>query len=485
MTIAVRETALYARNVRTRMPFRFGIAVLEHVPQLLLVAEVEVDGRRATGWASDLLPPKWFTKDPDETYRHEAAAMGGVIERAAAHAREAGSQPSVFDLWRATYRAQERWAAERPEPPLLWHFGVSMVERAAIDAWCRATETPFPEAVRRNTLGIRPGEVYRGAGGLEPADALPERPRARLRLRHTVGLSDPLTEAEIPAGERLDDGLPQALSACIAHYGLDRFKVKLCGDLETDRERLAGVAAVVAERGVADPWFTLDGNEQYKSVESFRAAWEALAAEPRLAMLFRRLLVVEQPLHRSVALSDAARDALSAWKGRPRMIIDESDGSIADLPRALEAGYVGTSHKNCKGVCKGIAARALLTARAGRPPTDDADHVQTAEDLTNLGPVSLPQDLAAVATLGIEHVERNGHHYFRGLSACPEDVQRRMVARHGDLYRWHESGYATLRVAGGSIEVGSVTRAPFGLEPAVAPSGFAPWAQWDPASLGA
>ena len=43
----------------------------------------------------------------------------------------------------------------------------------------------------------------------------------------------------------------------------------------------------------------------------------------------------------------------------------------------------------------------------------------SAEDLTNIPVVGLHQDLTHVAALGISHVERNGHHYVRGLTTCP------------------------------------------------------------------
>ena len=56
------------------------------------------------------------------------------------------------------------------------------------------------------------------------------------------------------------------------------------------------------------------------------------------------------------------------------------------------------------------------------------------EDLANIGPVALLQDLAVVASLGVRSVERNGHHYFAGLSAFPRAVQQQILTHHGDLY---------------------------------------------------
>ena len=87
------------------------------------------------------------------------------------------------------------------------------------------------------------------------------------------------------------------------------------------------------------------------------------------------------------------------------------------------------------------------------------------EDLANTGPVSLLQDLAMMALLGITHVERNGHHYFRGLSAFPQRVQEGTLLMHEDLYERREyqgETFPTLRIQEGQVEVGSVNEAPFG-----------------------
>jgi hypothetical protein len=68
-----------------------------------------------------------------------------------------------------------------------------------------------------------------------------------------------------------------------------------------------------------------------------------------------------------------------------------------------------------------------------------------------------------MATLGIEHVERNGHHYFAGLSMYPKDVQEQVLRQHHDLYTRSTHGFATLDIRDGTIMVDSVVQAPFGL----------------------
>ena len=61
----------------------------------------------------------------------------------------------------------------------------------------------------------------------------------------------------------------------------------------------------------------------------------------------------------------------------------------------------------------------------------------------------LMQDLAVVLTMGIPQVERNGHHYFKGLSMLPQDVQDAMLAGHPDVYRRHPEGFVTFRIEQG------------------------------------
>jgi len=460
MTIRVLRTGIRALPMHTRMPFRYGIATLTTLPHLFVRVDLEVDGVPCSGIAADGLAPKWFTKNPATTTDHDIAEMVEVIEAACAFARSASGAATVFELWQHIYAAQQRWGSSKEYPPLLWGFGVSLVERALIDAFCRARGSTFATAVRDNSFGIRLGAIHPELAGVAPADLLPAQPRSSITVRHTVGLSDPLVDEEILPGERVDDGLPQSLAACVRAYGLTYFKIKLCGDAARDTARLRRIAEVLA---VEAPQYTctLDGNEQFDTVESFRAAWQALADDQQLVPLMSRLLFVEQPLHRDVALSADTARGITAWIDKPPMIIDESDGALTSLPTALACGYAGTSHKNCKGVFKGIANACLLNQRQRSDP--DRQYILSGEDLANVGPVALLQDLAVMATLGIEHVERNGHHYFTGLSMFAPDVQERVLAHHGDLYTRHARGFATLDIRDGGAAIGSVIAAPFGL----------------------
>jgi hypothetical protein len=103
--------------------------------------------------------------------------------------------------------------------------------------------------------------------------------------------------------------------------------------------------------------------------------------------------------------------------------------------------------------------------------------VLTGEDLCNLGPLALQQDLTMMAILGIDHVERNGHHYYRGLSMLPHDWQEGVLQAHGDLYARHVDGFAHLQIVNGCLDLASVNRAPLGVGPSFHVTAFAPLAK--------
>jgi len=481
MTIRVHHARTYLHNIRTRMPFRYGIAEMTAVPHLFLQLECEIDGKKAFGIAADNLIPKWFTKDPQTSYKNDIEDMRLVIQQAGEFAVQAGLIASVFNLWYLVYKTQQAWASDQGYPPLLWNFGVSLVERALIEAYCRAKEITFAKALDKNSLGLRLQDVHPTLEGFSPADLLPMEPLREINIRHTVGLSDAISEAEIQPEHRLQDGLPQSLEANIRAYGVRFFKIKINGDVAQDIERLCRIDAVLKDCGVDDYCFTLDGNEQYESVAEFRTFWGQIATESACSPHMDRLLFVEQPFNRQVALNEVTRKDLTAWDDRPLIIIDESDAQIESMQSALESGYAGTSHKNCKGVFKSVANACLLTYMRKLEP--NRKFILSGEDLANIGPVALLQDLIVMSVLGIKHVERNGHHYFAGLKAFPVEVQQQLLSSHTDLYH-QPAEFPTLKISNGSINIASLLQSPFGLKSELLPElWFQPENSWKFESL--
>lgn len=453
--IALKSARLHRLQLRARMPFRYGIATMTEVPHVILRLTFEIDGKVVVGLSADHLPPKWFTKDPNRALSDEIEEMLFVI-RTAVEAARAVRARTPFQFWGQLYTVQGAWGAANGVAPLLAQFGTTLVERALIDATCRLEGVPFAQALRENRFGVELGALHGSLAGSTPAAWLPAAPADRVFVRHTVGLSDPIEEADIVPGERVDDGLPQSLDSCVRFYGLRHFKIKVDADGERARDRLRRIAAVLARECREGFAFSLDGNESFKDPHAFAALMRSLLGEPGLAAFWPGLLFIEQPLHRDVALSDASNWA--SWPGRPPIIIDESDAEVGSLPRALALGYAGTSHKNCKGVFKGVANACLLAQRR----TSGLPAMLSGEDLTNVGPVALPQDLTVQAALGVSSVERNGHHYFAGLSQFPGGIQGHILAHHGDLYTQTAAGWPRLDVQGGQVRLGSVLAAPFG-----------------------
>src|SRR4051794_39411169 len=179
MKISVRETQLFIRNLTLRVPFRYGIVTMTRVPHLVLRVTAEFGGKSQRGYAADNLVPKWFTKNPATAFRDEIAEMLEVTQSAAAIAQALPPVETVFAWWCEVSRGQESWAPTRGFPPLLSGFGVSLVERAVIDAFCRATGQTFAQAVQANAFGVRLGELHPELGAAGPAEFLPSQtPRA-------------------------------------------------------------------------------------------------------------------------------------------------------------------------------------------------------------------------------------------------------------------------------------------------------------------
>ena len=475
MKVRILEGETRLINLRTRMPFKYGIATMTDVPYAFLKLSVEIDGSRQEGYAADNLPPKWFTKIPETPLGEEMAEMLRVIE----HAREIAigmEADSPFELWQDLTDIQTQWGTENQIAPLLYGFGTSMVERALIEATCRSLGKPFAKALTDNDFGISLGAIQIENGATQPVDWLPQAPLPSIIARHTVGLADPLSAADIPDDEKVADQLPQALTDCITTYGLCHFKIKVNGQPDTDLARLRALAEIISKNAPTHFAFTLDGNEQFKSITDFQAFWQSVQDDDGLRDFFRRLLFIEQPLHRDIALEESLREQFDQWPERPPVIIDESDATLESLPTALRLGYAGTSHKNCKGIFKGIANRCLIEKRA----REGDKVVMSGEDLCNVGPIALLQDLAVCAALGIESVERNGHHYHSGLSQLPQSMQESTLEHHADLYHKSPDDWPTLNIQEARVPMDSINRAPFGVGFEVAMDDLAPAPDWEP-----
>jgi hypothetical protein len=479
--LRVAQTSSGIRNVFARMPFRFGVITMRAAPLLTLQVDIEdASGRRGSGYAADFLAYRWFDKRPEKSLADNCHDLIQSVHDARDVYVDAASEGchTPFDLWHASHPEIEARALGRGFNRLGASFGASMLERGVIDALGRMTGRTLAEMVRGNDLGIDLGALSQELRGRNVGELLPARPLARLHLRHTVGLVDPITAAD--RGAVVDDGLPETLEEYLDRDGVSYLKIKVAGRLDEDIARLEVIAALLDAR--QRPFhISLDGNEQYRRPDDFLDLIARIKATRPLARLWEQIMFIEQPFDRSVALDPSVQPALSVLSRDKPVIIDESDGWPSAFREAVDLGYRGTSHKNCKGIYKSLHNMALVmlrNERAGWP-----ELFMSAEDLSNVPVVALQADLAAVALLGITHVERNGHHYFRGLAHLTAAEKDDALARHPDLYE-RRGEEVFLKVADGMLDCGSLQVPGMGFAALPDMASLTPVEQWDFASLG-
>ena len=84
------------------------------------------------------------------------------------------------------------------------------------------------------------------------------------------------------------------------------------------------------------------------------------------------------------------------------------------------------------------------------------------EDLANIGPIANHQDLVVQAALGNESVERNGHHYFNGLSVFDQAIQDAILESFPGMYTHDSEGVARLDIRNGQLSIEELNDLPFG-----------------------
>lgn len=477
MKIRPRTAEVFLSPCRARQPFRFGMITMTAAPLATCRVEVELEsGELAVGYSSDLLVPKWFEKNPatpiTQDWADLLAAQRAAIFVLLDHVQTADS---VFGHWLAIYTECVASAAAEATDLLVRGEGVSLLERAMIDAVCRHAGLGLSRALREGLLGFDTARLDSALVSWRPSERLRE-PVDHVALRHTVGLVDALEPDDLTSATRVGDGLPECLADDIRAFDLTHFKIKIAGDAPDQVERLARIWSLIRRECGRAARITLDGNEQFESIDQLADLMERVAGDPRFDGLTDALLMIEQPLPRTRTFDPQANRGLSRLDRFAPCIIDEADTRLESLAEAAALGYRGVSVKNCKGVFRALINRA-------RCDLSNARLFQSAEDLTNLPVLALQQDLATVATLGITHVERNGHHYFRGLAHLPLREQSWAIDHHADLYTADRSP-PTLRIVRGGLRLSSLLAAPgFGYAGPIETDQRTPSHAWDPASL--
>ena len=425
--LAVKGIELSERRVLFQHPFRFGAVTVNEAPQIFVHVTIEVDGKSSSGAAAELMVPKWFNKDPSLS----AAETVDQLRQSADIARrlylDQKTLDTAFGVHAASSGAQVAECGKVGIPALAANFGAAEIDKAILDALLRSQRTDFFAGMRDNIAGLN-ARLTPDLDASAISNFLASRKTStHIAVRYTIGMLDTLESVRDAVRER---------------YRF--FKIKLCGDPAKDRVRLIDLAALLGD----DPYrATLDANEQYGSMSDLEALVDALATDRALATLAMRLLYIEQPFARE----NTWNFDLRPLAGKAAFIIDEADDAYDAFPRAKALGYRGVSSKSCKGLYKSLlnGARATLWNKSG------GSFFISAEDLTCQAGLAVQQDNAIVAFHGLDHAERNGHHYANGFVDTPAQEAEAFLAAHSDLYE-KSDGIVQLAVRNGALMTGSL-----------------------------
>jgi hypothetical protein len=412
LRLAVRDIAFFERPVSFARPFRFGAVVIEAASQVFVRAEIEVEGRGiSVGASAEMLVPKWF----DKRARLRPEQTVSDLRRSLMIARDLYLAPSGFETAFALHgrylKAQIEACAGEDVPPLAAAYGPAEIDKAVLDALLRCADVNFFDGMAANISGID-ASLSPELADEDIAQFLASRKRLpRVAIRHTVGLDDRI-EGE---GGVADPG---------ENSGARYFKLKLNGDPDADAARLARIARELATLP-HDYGVSLDANEQYADLSALSTLVDRLDRDSGLQPIAAKLLYIEQPMPREVT-----RQSPLGKLSRRDFIIDEADDSYDAFAAARTLGYRGVSSKCCKGIYKSI----VNAIRAAKWSGEGAKFFVTGEDLTCQAGLSVQQDIALGALIGLTHAERNGHHYVAGFAGAPAAEAEAFLSHHPDLY---------------------------------------------------
>ena len=91
MLVTIKDIEFYVREMRMRMPFKFGNVVADSLTALHVAMDIELgNGQRARGWSADMLSPRWFDKDPNKSMAEGIRDLVDGAQTAATAYRESG-----------------------------------------------------------------------------------------------------------------------------------------------------------------------------------------------------------------------------------------------------------------------------------------------------------------------------------------------------------------------------------------------------------
>src|SRR6201991_434762 len=436
--LAVRHIAFFERPVTFLRTFRFGAITISATPQAFVLVEIDVEGKgRAVGASAEFLVPKWFDKRPQLTPAQTVEALRHSLLIARELYLSHREFDTAFGLHAACIARQVKHCGKEHTPHLAAGYGPAEIDKAILDALLRATSTNFFDGMAQNIAGIDARLSRDLADGDITAFLTSRKRRARIAIRHTVGMDDKLE------GE---GGVADTKENAGARY----FKLKLNGDPAHDAERLIRIGRELSKLPY-DYKVTLDANEQYADLNALAALADRLDCDSALKPIASKLLYIEQPMPR-----DITRKSPLGALGQRDFIVDEADDSYDAFPAARALGYRGISSKSCKGIYKSV----INATRAEKWSAEGTRHFITGEDLTCQAGLGVQQDLALGALIGVTHAERNCLNYAAASANSPLAQAEAFLASHPDLYV-RDGNKVRLAIHEGDLLTASLTKPGF------------------------
>src|SRR5262245_18463517 len=127
--LSMASLEFFERDLKLRMPFRFGVVTLTESPQAFVRCRIRIEdgpgfSREAEGAAAELLAPKWFNKNPAPSNEDNYGQLRASLRAARGKYLGAG--------------AATAWRHSQPGRGLVKNYGPPLIDRAVLDALLRA-----------------------------------------------------------------------------------------------------------------------------------------------------------------------------------------------------------------------------------------------------------------------------------------------------------------------------------------------------------
>jgi L-alanine-DL-glutamate epimerase-like enolase superfamily enzyme len=415
-TIAIQDVRIEFEDHNYRSPLKFGGVVTDKVTLLNVFATIkDASGNEMEGFGSMPLGNVWSFPTKNLDYNQTLAAMKALASEICQITNDYTDEAHPVDInvaleplyLHAAEKVQRGLHLIDPIPKLCSLVVASPFDAAIHDAYGKlhgvSSYRTYGAEFMAHDLSTYLDEDFKGE---YLQQYVLQTPKPKMPLYHLVGAVDPLTEADIL--KRLNDGLPETLPEWIRHDELTHLKIKLNGDnIDWDVNRVAVVDRLTEEtqheRGVREWFYSLDFNEQCKSVEYLIEFLHKVQEAAPNAM--GRVQYIEQPTARD--LKAFPNNKMHKAAEIKPVVIDESLVDYESLMLARELGYTGVALKACKG-----QSQALLMGAAAQKH----NMFLCVQDLTCPGASFLHSAGLAAHVPPVAAIEGNGRQYCPGAN---------------------------------------------------------------------